>query len=278
MGEGDAVHTPGDPTRALGGTVPPGWEAATQWRRLRQETKDPLLRQRIQDAAIREILARARRLVRHAARPTRREEQGWPAEGELDLDRTLDLPRPWRPEDLRLVRDVPREVEVVAVLDMSLSMTGEKIALVALATAILRMKLEHVALVAFDTTPHTLVRVGERVSLRELVRRVLEVPAQGYTNIEGGLERGLTELRRSRRRERVGILFTDGVANVGRDPVEAASRYPRLHVVHVGAHHPQGARCCGEMASAGRGRLFRAVTYGDLPAVVRDAVRELFRV
>lgn len=227
--------------------------------------------------AIDAILARARALVRHAARPMRREEEGWPQEGDLDLDQTLELPRPWRPEDLRVVRVVPREAEVVVVLDMSLSMTGEKIALVAVATAILRMKLEHVAVVAFDTTAHLLVSAGEPVPVRELVRRVLEVPAQGYTNIEAGLEAGMRQVRRSRRRERVGLLFTDGVANVGADPVGVAARFPRLHVVHLGAHHPQGARCCQAMARAGRGRIYRARAYADLPTVVRAAVRELFR-
>lgn len=231
----------------------------------------------MQRRAVDAIVARARELVRHARRPVRREGRGWPEPGELDLEATLDRPRPWRPEDVRLSVDEPREADVVAVLDISLSMTGEKIALVALATAILRLKLEHVAVVAFDTDAHVLVRTGEAVGLRELVRRVLEVPAQGYTNIQGGLDRGLAELRRSRRAERVGILFTDGVANLGRDPVRAAARFPRLHVVQLGGHHAQGSRTCRGMADAGHGRLYRARAYADLPAVVRGAVGELFR-
>jgi Mg-chelatase subunit ChlD len=256
--------------------IPAGWEAATNWRRLSAQLP-PAIRQRTEDSAIAAILRHARELLRHAARPVRSEEVAWPDEGELDLERTLEQPRPWDVEDLRVVRNVPREVDVVAILDMSLSMTGEKIALIAVAAAILRLKLEHVALVAFDTTAHRLVRVGEDVAPRELVRRVLEVPAQGYTNIEGGLRASNEELRRSRRRERVGLLFTDGVANVGWDPVPVAARFPKLHVVHLGDHHPQGARCCRDMARAGRGRLYRARTYADLPGVVRTAVRELFR-
>lgn len=235
------------------------------------------MRTRVQENAIDAILDHAKRLLRHAARPSRARERAWPDEGELDLERTLERPRPWAAGDVRVVRNEPREADVVAILDMSLSMTGEKIALVAVATAILRLKLEHVAVVAFDTTAHVLVKVGEDVTPRELVRRVLEVPAQGYTNVEGGLEAALEQLRRSKRRERVGLLFTDGVANVGGDPVPVAARFPRLHVVHLGEHHPQGARCCRDMARAGRGKLYRARAYADLPRVVREAVRELFR-
>lgn len=252
-----------------------GWDAAKDLKKFKRQLPSALYRQVILDRAITEILERARQMVRHAARPTRQVGATWPAPGELDVDRTMEsVPR----GDLHVTQSEPREADVVAVLDMSLSMTGEKIALVALATAILRMKLEHVAVVAFDTHAHRLVRAGEAVSLRELVRRVLEVPAQGYTNIEEGLVVGARELALSHRRERVGILFTDGCANVGGDPVPIAGRFPRLHVVHLGHHNPQGTRACQAMAAAGRGRVFRALTYQDLPVVVRSAVRELFRV
>ncbi len=256
--------------------LPAGWDAAKAWRQL-QGQLPAALRQRVLESAIDGVLAHAKRLVRHAARPTRTLSVRWPEHGDLDVEATLDSPPPWTPTDVVLTRTEPRDVDIVAILDMSLSMTGEKIALLAVATAILHLKVENVAVVAFDTTPHLLVRAGERVSTREVVRRVLGVPAQGYTNIEGGLDAGLRELRQSRRRERVGMLFSDGVANVGWDPVPVAGRFPRLHVVHLGAHHVQGARTCRDMARAGRGKLYRARTYADLPGVVRGAVRELFR-
>lgn len=256
--------------------LPAGWDAAKAWRQL-QGQLPAALRQRVLESAIDGVLAHAKRLVRHAARPTRALSGRWPEHGDLDVEATLESPPPWTPTDVVLTRTEPRDVDVVAILDMSLSMTGEKIALLAVATAILHLKVENVAVVAFDTTPHLLVRAGERVSTREVVRRVLGVPAQGYTNIEGGLDAGLRELRQSRRRERVGMLFSDGVANVGWDPVPVAGRFPRLHVVHLGAHHVQGARTCRDMSRAGRGKLYRARTYADLPGVVRGAVRELFR-
>ncbi len=266
-------------TAAAAASVPSGWGAARTWGSLDRVASEAV-RRRARESAIDAVVAHARRLVRHASRPVRLVEQPWPGEGELDLERTLEADArstPTAAPEPRLVRNLPRDVEVVAVLDMSLSMTGEKIALLAVAATILRLKVENVAVVAFDTTPHVLVRAGEVLGVREVARRVLSVPAQGYTNIEGGLAAALEELRRARRRERVGIVFTDGVANVGADPVRVAGRYPRLHVVHLGEHHVQGARCCREMARAGRGKLYRARTYADLPRVVRGAVRELFR-
>ncbi len=256
--------------------LPAGWDAATSFHRLKRQLPGPM-RQLVRERAVDVILKRARDLLRHASRPTHAVRDRLPSEGELDLDATLEQPRPWAPEDLVLARVEPREADVVAVLDMSLSMTGEKIALTALAAAILRLKLDNVAVVAFDTEAHILVRVGESVDPRELVRRVLEVPAQGYTNIEAGLRLALRELKRSTRRERVGILISDGIYNVGWDPVRVAATYPKLHVVQVGQEERQGTKTCTRMATAGRGRLYRAVAYEDLPRVVRTLVREVFR-
>ena len=256
--------------------LPEGWDAATSYHKLKRQLS-PEQRTIARERAIQAILDRAYALLRHAARPTRRVEDGFPAEGELDLDATLERVRPWSPQDLRVERVQPREADVIAILDMSLSMTGPKIALTALATAILRLRLDHVAVVHFDTKAHKLVGINEPVSPRELVRRVLEVPAQGYTNIEAGLKRSWRELSRGHRRERVGILMSDGMANMGADPARAAQRFPVLHIVQVGSEEKLGTETCRRMAEAGHGRVYRAPTYEELPVVVRRLVRDVFR-
>ena len=165
---------------------------------------------------------------------------------------------------------------MVLSLDMSLSMTGEKIALTALSSAIMRLRIQTVGVVSFDTVAHLLVPLAERVDVRELVRRILAVPAQGYTNIEAGLRMALDQLSRSRRRERAGVVMTDGIANTGWDPVRVARHFPRLHVVQVGPEEPRGTETCLRMARAGRGRHYRAEHYEELPGVVRRLVRECF--
>lgn len=256
--------------------LPEGWDAATSYHRIKRQLS-PEQRTVARERAIQAILARAQQLLRHAARPTRRVEDGFPADGELDLEATLERVRPWAPEDLRVERIEAREADVVAILDMSLSMTGPKIALTALATAILRLRLDQVAVVHFDTRAHKLVGIGEATSPRELVRRVLEVPAQGYTNIEAGLKRAWRELQQGRRRERVGILMSDGIANMGADPAQVARLFPTLHIVQVGTEEKLGSEACRRMAEAGHGRVYRAPTYEDLPLVVRQLVRDVFR-
>ncbi len=278
-------HTRGD--RPTGGNasdvqiavhdLPDGWEAATSYHRLKRSLS-PSLRREVENRAVDTIVRRAQELLRHAYRPTRTLHAHFPQEGELDLDATLDEPRPWRPENIHVTRKEPKDTDVVLVLDMSLSMTGEKVALTALAAAILQLRLDHIAVVQFDSQATVLVRVGEHISTRELVRRILAVPAQGYTNIEAGLVAAAGELQRSRRKERAAILMTDGIANLGEDPVQAAGKVPVLHVVQVGTTEKQGTRTCAAMAAAGRGRHTTAVIYAQLPGVVRALVRDVFQV
>jgi Mg-chelatase subunit ChlD len=255
--------------------LPEGWEAATTFHRLKRVLPRHL-RDVVEARAIEDIVARARALLRHTSRPTRAVVDHFPAEGELDLERTLEQPRPWTPSDLIVQRIEPQNAAVVAILDMSLSMTGDKIALTAVAVAILRLKLDRLAVVSFDTKAHPLVGLHEDVPVREIVRRILRVPAQGFTNIEAGLHAGLESLRGQPKSEQVGIVMTDGIANVGEDPVDAASRFPRLHVVQVGPEERQGTRACTAMSRAGRGRRYRAILYSELPGVVRRLVRECF--
>ena len=142
---------------------------------------------------------------------------------------------------------------MVVILDMSLSMTGDKIALTALAAAILRLKLDHIAVVCFDTKAHELVAMAEPITPEDLVRRILRVPAQGFTNVNAGLKMGLDQLRQGGRRERVGIVMTDGVANVDGDPVRRAAAFPLLHVVQVGEKEVRGTRACSAMPRAAAG-------------------------
>ena len=277
-------HSDNTPSSTISGSraqlhsdeLPSGWEAARSYHRLKHRLPRKL-REQAERRAVDAIMQRARRMLRHAALPTTSVHGHFPEPGELNLDRTMDAPRPWSPQDIALSRRAVRQADVAVILDMSLSMTGEKIALIALATAILRLRLDRLSVISFDTSAHTLSAVGDPVGARELTCRILRVPAQGYTNVGAGLQAGLLQLQRSPRSERAGIILTDGVANIGRDPVPIAGRFPRLHVVQVGPEDRLGARNCLRMSRSGRGRHYRAPRYSDLPDVIKRLVRECFR-
>ena len=184
------------------------------------------------------MLQRAVRLVGPLKAATRsvREPMLEPWGGELDVEATVEnllgKPHP-EPGDLIVQRRVDRRHQVVLMVDTSLSMAGEKMALAAVAAAVLALKLRpgDLAVVLFADGARTVLRFGEEVDPAELVRRMLAVPCGGGTDIAAALRLGHAELQRGRDPGRCGLLVSDGVYTCGADPLPAAARFGELHVL-----------------------------------------------
>ena len=223
--------------------------------------------------AVHAVLARAARLVgplRGAARLVR-EPLGGDLAGELDVEATLEgaLGKPC-PEDGDWIveRRVERRHQVVLMMDTSLSMAGEKMALAAVAAAVLALNLApgDLSVVLFADEARTVVRVHEEVPVVELVRRMLETPCCGATNVAAALELGCCELERGRDPRRCGLLVSDGLYTAGSDPRAVAACYRTLHVllthdarapVLSGSASAPAARPAGAEPAAGGGSLRR---------------------
>lgn len=167
--------------------------------------------------------------------------------GELDVEATVDnllgKPHP-EPGDLIVRRRVDRRHQVVLMIDTSLSMAGEKMALAAVAAAVLALKLRpgDLAVALFADDARLVSRFGEEVPPAELVRRMLAVPCGGGTDIAAALRLGHAELQRGRDPGRSGLLVTDGVFTSGADPVSAAARFGSLHVLLMDERPAAGLR------------------------------------
>jgi MoxR-like ATPase/Mg-chelatase subunit ChlD len=191
-----------------------------------------------QQLAATAVLQRAVRLVGplKAATRTVREPLLEPWGGELDVEATVEnllgKPHP-EPGDLIVQKRVDRRRQVVLMIDTSLSMAGEKMALAAVAAAVLALKLRlgDLAVVLFAEGARTVLRFGEEVEPAELVRRMLTVPCGGGTDIAAALRLGHAELQRGRDPGRCGLLVSDGVYTCGADPLPAAARFGALHVL-----------------------------------------------
>ncbi len=184
------------------------------------------------------VLQRAARLVGplKAATRTAREPMLEPWGGEMDVEATLEnllgKPHP-EPGDLIVQRRVDRRHQVVLMVDTSLSMAGEKMALAAVAAAVLALKLRpgDLAVVLFADDARVISRFGEEVAPAELVWRMLAFRCGGGTDIAAALRAGHAELQRGRDPGRSGLLVTDGVHTSGADPLPAAARFGPLHVL-----------------------------------------------
>jgi len=240
------------------------------------------------------VLQRAQRLVGPLRGPTRLERgpQLAPDDGELDIEATLDnlVGKAYaEADDIVVERRVEQRRQVVLMVDTSGSMAGENMALAAVAAAVLALKMHpgDLAIVAFSADARHIVGIGEQPPVREIVRRLLDRPCAGPTNIAAGLEAGAEQLALGRDPRRSAVLISDGQYTVGHDPRKAAARFPSLHVLHTLAAE-RTARPVGfwitplrqvgaDVARVGSGRLIPVRSFEELPRRMLDVADMVLR-
>ena len=260
-----------------------GWTVATRLSDTSFVLGDRRLKAYAQRIATAAVLRRAWRLVgplRRATRPVR-EVMDEPYRGELEVEVTLENIAGKRfPEhdDWIVERRENTEQQLVLMMDASLSMAGENLAIAAVAAAVLALKMrsEDLSIVVFESVARVVSRLEERDDPEEIVARLLSEPARGYTNIEAGLRLGGREIGRGRNPRRAGLLITDGVSTAGGDPVPAADAFPRLHVLLTEDYKTDPA-LCERLASIGRGEVFRVRHHAELPAKMLDIANRVLR-
>ncbi|MHB1416438.1 MAG: vWA domain-containing protein [Chloroflexota bacterium] len=266
-----------------GGGGDGAWNIAEQYHEVKHNIPSPELREKAAAIAAKAILLRASRVLgaSHKAAKRRHEPYLSPGRGELALEPTLEniagKPLP-EPGDLVVEIRERKRVSAVLMVDTSLSMTGKNIALAGVAAAVLAGKLEpeDYALVLFESAATVAKPMNQRLHLQKVVTKILEVPALGYTNIEGALEQGLVELAKGRHKERFGILITDGKYTAGGDPLPVAMKYPRLFVLAT-EDYKMDRDLCQAMAACARGRSFPVDDYAALPHALSNLLDEVLR-
>jgi Mg-chelatase subunit ChlD len=258
-----------------------GWSVAEKMSELGMELMDPELKAEAVRLAAHAVIRRACRLVgpMRIAKRRRFSVMTEPFRGELDADRTLEnVAGKETPEAEDWIVSTREEHEraVCLMMDASLSMSGRNLALAALATAVLALKIPEgdLAVVAFDGMARVINRLGQMRRADEVVEGILRLPARGYTNLEDALSTGCRELKRVTHARRVGLLITDGVYTVGGDPTPWASQFPRLHVLMT-RDYKVNEELCLKLARLGRGELFSVEGFEDMPARMLDLANRL---
>ena len=260
-----------------------GWAVATRLSASSFELGNRELKAYARRIATAAVLRRAWRLVgpiRRATRPVLAV-MDEPFHGELEVEATLENVAGKRfPErdDWIVERREDREQQLVLMMDASLSMAGENLAVAAVAAAVLALKLrsEDLSVVVFENVARAVSHLEERDDPEQIVTRLLSEPARGYTNIEAALRLGGHEIGRGRNPRKAGLLITDGVATAGGDPLPAADAFPRLHVL-LTEDYKMDPALCERLAAIGRGEVFRVRHHADLPAKMLDIANRVLR-
>jgi Mg-chelatase subunit ChlD len=197
-----------------------------------------------------------------------------PGLDELEVDRTLEehIGKPHlNYEDIYCHEKVRRKSSYVLLLDVSNSMHQEKVAVGAIATGVFASKLRHDfhAVLTFARNTTVIKRATEPNDLKYLLDRMLDIKSGGATDIRRALLGGWALLNVSQTVSKIGIIVTDGWATTGGDPIEAAGKYDRLHVLGISFGLGGGDPALNAaMAERGRGKYLYVREFDDLPKAV----------
>ena len=256
-----------------------GWSIAQNYSQLRASLRDTTLIELAKRIAVKATIRHVLQLLGPVTIPTHisRQEFRMGEDAEIDIESTIEhvvSTRRMSPSDIIVEKREPRQLAVAMMLDASLSMTGDKLAMATAAIAVLAFRLKTVdyLLITFNDRPTVLKRINQTKSLDSLISDLLDAYAGGYTNIEGALRKGSEEIARSKGRNQVGILVTDGNYTVGSDPVDVAASYRRLYVIMTESHDCQPAVCEG-IARGGGGRMYSVSDFDEIPRVLYRVLR-----
>ncbi|MGC8816199.1 MAG: vWA domain-containing protein [Candidatus Hadarchaeum sp.] len=262
--------------RAEDGDV--GWLIARSYPDVKNRL-DERQREELRKIAVRAILRRALRSLGPTKRSAklRRDSYRFGAD-EIDLEATCEriIGKPdYRAEDIVVETREQKKLACALMVDTSLSMAGEKLAVAAVGASMLAIELreDSYAVVTFNSQARVVKAMGQRKDVRQVISDLLETNAFGYTDMEEGLRAGLSQLERATSGERLGIIITDGKCSEGFHPEKVALGFPKLCVIMVESPHSD-AGTCSLLAELGRGRVYRVKDYLQIPGAIRKLLSD----
>ena len=218
-------------------------------------------------ATDRQLQAAARRLAgrvfiqlgrvgRRPARGTRRLGSTANADGDLDLDRTLDRWHgQWPPPELVTRHWTAHRRAVCLLVDCSGSMTGLAVAMAAVAAAGVVLAADDrldPSVLAFGAQVSVLQRQGVRRPPADLVGDLIRLRGHGTTDLAAALRAAGRQLAAATAEERVAVLLSDCLHTAGDEPTTALGGIDRLHVLCPLAG-PDSERAAAALAGRGGG-------------------------
>jgi Mg-chelatase subunit ChlD len=266
------------------------WDLAIRFRDIqRYGYLDPKEKRDLGEKAVRSVIERARQSLGPVQKPYTYHWmnalevaglRGRNVQLELDVEETL-LDRiaavgrealPWY--QVRTEKDHG----LVLLLDTSLSMKGEKLALLGVTVAAVceSVPSEALCVLGFDSRIHVIKGFEETVSLEEAVSRTLSIPPGGFTHIELGLREARQRIENGKHPRARVILISDGRYTEGAHPLEEAIKLGVVFPVKIGKD-PGGRTVMKELGDSGIGRFSEVREMSELPRFLLRAVRDWVR-
>ena len=200
------------------------------------------------------------------------------AEGDLDLERTLERSEGLPPEaadDLVMRRFGATPRAVCLLVDRSGSMGGHAVALASVAAAAVisaDARRLRCSVVAFASEPLVLLDYEGSRQVTAVVDDLLSLRGHGRTDVARALRVAAEQLEHVPPGGRTALLLSDALHTKGDDPRAAAGLLDCLHV--LGTSPDTDAIAAGQaLADRGRGRFLPATTLAQLTGSLREVLR-----
>ena len=204
---------------------------------------------------------------------------------EFDLDETSEasltpfITNEMMPSDVWMEYRVERPVSIILAVDLSASMSGEKLAwmAVALACVLLEYSCNQVGVIGFENTGQVFHHPRQNQTIENILLRLMNHPAQGYTHLEEGLKGALRMTSQLNRPEKSKvILLSDGKYTAGKNPTYLAPKFSHLTVIKLG-EGKEGLLLCRNLARLGRGEFKQIRDHRELPKLMKILTQSLSR-
>jgi magnesium chelatase subunit D len=218
---------------------------------------------------------------RQSARGPRRLRASARADGDIDLDRTLDRARTWPPPGDEIVTRTwhAHRRSVCLLVDASGSMSRLALAMAAVASASVLLAADSrldTGVLAFSADVTVLQSPGSRVALEVLVGRLLGLRGHGMTDLAGALRAAARQLAAGRDAstagERCVVLLSDCLSTAGGDPAAALAGIDRVDVLcplPAGSEAKPGSiDAAARIARLGGGTSHPIRTLADIPSAL----------
>ena len=166
-------------------------------------------------------------------------------------------------------------------LDISGSMTGEKLAYMAICVTMLvyGMRKDEIAIAFFESDTHVLKELSKKVDLEKLADELLSVSAKGGTRLQSALEWAKKQFKeKSSSREKLNILFTDAEIYDLQQSIETLRIFRSLGIdfILVCPESSFNLKEAKKMVKIAGGQLLTIKDWNDFPKLISDIIKSRF--
>ncbi len=166
-------------------------------------------------------------------------------------------------------------------LDISGSMTGEKLAYMAICVTMLvyGMRKDEIAIAFFESDTHVLKELSEKVDLEKLADELLSVSAKGGTRLQSALEWAKKQFKeKSSSREKLNVLFTDAEIHDLQQSIETLRIFRSLGIdfILVCPESSYNLKEAKKMVKIAGGQLLTIKDWNDFPKLISDIIKSRF--